>query len=65
MMKKARHGKQWPTPTGAFLPVLQSGSGPVDHENGGGGFERRCLTPLERVFTDRDRACLAQIHHKG
>jgi hypothetical protein len=39
-------------PIGAFLPVPKYGSGPVDHEIGGGSFERSGLTPLERVLTE-------------
>ena len=34
---------------GAFLPVIESGSGSVYHELGGCGFETSGLTPLERV----------------
>jgi hypothetical protein len=36
--------------TGAFLPVEEYGSGPVDRVIGGNRFERIGLTPLERVF---------------
>ena len=36
---------------GAFLPETKSGSGSDDHDLGGGGFARSCLTPLKRVTT--------------
>ena len=45
--RQASYGRRH---NGAFLPVHEYGSGPVDHEIGGSRFERSGLTPLERVF---------------
>ena len=53
MIREVRCGELWPSfPIGAFLPAPEFGSGPVDDEIGGGGFEGSGLTPLERVLTE-------------
>lgn len=45
---------------GAFLFAQKSGSGPVNHESGGGGFERSGLTPFNSIAAGPG---LARIHH--